>query len=226
MKIVFLGDSLTWGGYGGNVIAYLADELPQHTLINDGVGGNTVVNLLRRLDEALAHTPDAIFVMVGGNDAVSYCFPATRPYYRSAQGIADGFVSPQVFVDTYRELLTQLSLNHVLAWVATEPVEYNPTLIATMADYNQRLIALVNSMNIPLLDLAAEFMPQSAPERPPLDLGFIQEIGRREASGWDDYEAEREHLGYSYSFDGLHLTPSSAQRMAKRIAAFIKKQVS
>lgn len=225
MKILFLGDSLTWGEYGGNFVTRVADKLPQHTIVNDGVGGNTVVNLLRRLGQALAQKPDAIFIMVGGNDAVSYVFPDTRPYYRSAQGIAEGFVTPQVFADTYRELLTQIGLNRVLAWVATEPTEYNPTLIATMAEYNTRLKNIALSLNVPLLDLAAQFTPPSAPDRPPLNLGFIQEIGRREANGWNNYEAERQRLGYHYTFDGLHLTPASAEKFATMIATFIEKQV-
>ena len=53
MKITFLGDSLTWGGYGGNFVEYVADQLPDHTIVNAGVGGDTVINLLRRLDEVL-----------------------------------------------------------------------------------------------------------------------------------------------------------------------------
>ena len=78
MKIVFLGDSLTWGGYGGDFVAEVDRRLPQHTIVNAGVGGNTVINLLNRLDSVLDQEPDGVFVMVGGNDAISYSQPQTR----------------------------------------------------------------------------------------------------------------------------------------------------
>ena len=51
MRIVFLGDSLTWGGYGGDFVAEVAARLPEHAILNAGVGGDTVINLLRRVDE-------------------------------------------------------------------------------------------------------------------------------------------------------------------------------
>ena len=68
--------------------------MPEHELINAGVGGNTVINLLRRVDEdVLSHQPDAVFLMVGGNDAISNNQPKTRSYYRQAMGIPKGVVT-------------------------------------------------------------------------------------------------------------------------------------
>ena len=96
MRIVCFGDSLTWGEYGGSYVDELARLLPQHTFVNAGVGGDMVVNLLRRLDEdVIAQTPDAAFVMVGGNDAVAYTYPATRPYYTQVKKIPNGFITPR-----------------------------------------------------------------------------------------------------------------------------------
>jgi lysophospholipase L1-like esterase len=86
MRIVFLGDSLTWGGYGGNFVDAVQKQMPEHEIINAGVAGDTVVNLLRRVENVLTETkPDALFVMVGGNDATSYSQPKTRGYYRKVK---------------------------------------------------------------------------------------------------------------------------------------------
>src|SRR5689334_16774000 len=132
MRIVFLGDSLIWGGYGGNFVAEVARLLPEHTMINAGHGGNTVVNLQRRLDDVLGHDdavgekPDGVFVMIGGNDAIAYSQPATRRYYRRVQKLPNGFITPDEFSRAYRDLLTGLQLAHVLAWVGLEPTEYSP----------------------------------------------------------------------------------------------------
>lgn len=221
MKIVFLGDSLTWGGYGGNFVDEVQRLHPDHEFINEGHGGNTVINLLRRIEDVLARDPDGIFVMIGGNDAISASQPATRPYYEQVQKIADGYVTPQQFEQAYRDLLTQIQVSHVLAWVGLPPAEHNPTVVETTQQYNDIARRVANSFNIETLDLMAHFAPDEIVERSPLNIGTINLIGKRAQSGWSDYATEREKGGFTYTFDGLHLTPESAQEMAKIIAAFL-----
>lgn len=224
MKIVFLGDSLTWVGYGGSYFEELVKLLPEHELINAGVGGNTVVNLLRRADEdVLAHEPDAVFVMVGGNDAVSYSQPKTRSYYRQAMELEDGVVTPEQFERAYRDLLTKLQLAHAVVWIGLEPNEYNPTTVDALRDYNARVKEIARSFNVPVLDLMEEFPPVDVPERPPLGIEFILTIGAREKRGWTDYESARAAGNFTFTFDGLHLTPETAKQVAQLIAAFIRE---
>jgi lysophospholipase L1-like esterase len=226
VKLVFLGDSLTHGGYGGNWVAGVAAALPQHTIINEGIGGDTVVNLLERAETVLeAHLPDAVFVMVGGNDAVSYTMPDTRAYYRSAKKVLpDGMVDPQRFAADYRALLTLLQLRHVLTFAGLPPTEYNAALMSARREYNQIMAEIAQGLGVPTLDLAAHFMPHTPVERGPVTLAFIQEIGRRMAAGFDDFEGERQRLGYSYTFDGMHLTPAAAQRMSALVVDFLRQQ--
>lgn len=224
MKIVFLGDSLTWVGYGGSYFEELVKLLPEHELINAGVGGNTVVNLLRRADEdVLAHEPDAVFVMVGGNDAVSYSQPKTRSYYRQAMALEDGMVTPEQFEQAYRDLLTKLQLAHAVVWIGLEPNEYNPTTVDALRDYNARVKQIARSFNVPVLDLMEAFPPVDVPERSPLGIEFILTIGAREKRGWTDYESARAAGNFTFTFDGLHLTPETAKQVAQLIAAFIRE---
>lgn len=224
MKIVFLGDSLTWGGYGGNFVAEVARRLPTHTIINAGVGGNTVVNLNRRLEsDVLAHQPDGVFVMVGGNDSTSYSQPETRVYYEQAQALPGGHVTPVQFAQEYRELVSRLLLEHVQVWVATQPKEYNPATVQAMRDFNASVCDIARSLHVPLLDLDARLSPDSAavPDRPALGLAYITLIGRRVSSHWADYEAERQRGGFTYSFDGIHFTPETARQVAAWIVEFL-----
>lgn len=223
MKIVCLGDSLTWVGYGGSYFQELVKLLPEHEFINAGVGGNTVVNLLRRVDEdVIAHAPDAVFVMVGGNDAVSFSQPKTRSYYRQAQEIPDGVVTPEQFESTYRELLTRLQLAHIVPWVGLEPCEYNPDVVAAFRDYNERARSVARAFNVPVLDLMEHFPPEDVPERPPLAIDYILTIGAREKRGWHDYEGAQQAGSFRFTFDGLHLTPATARKAAELIAEFIR----
>lgn len=226
MKIVFLGDSLTWGGYGGNFVNAVADQLPEHTIDNAGVGGDTIVNLYERYEAVIdAHEPDAMFVMVGGNDAASYTMPDTRIYYRSNKKVSDGIVSPERFERTYRDLLTDLQLHHIVTFVGLAPTEYNPTLKQAKHQFNQIAHKVASSLNIPVLDLEKPFAVESIPDRDPVDLKFIQDIGYRVSSGWSDFEAEREKYGYTYTFDGMHLLPSAAEKMGQIVADFLKDQL-
>ncbi|MBE0689291.1 MAG: hypothetical protein IH587_04120, partial [Anaerolineae bacterium] len=192
MRIVCLGDSLTWGGYGGNYVEVLARLRPEHTFINAGVGGDTVLNLLRRLEgDVLRHSPDAVFVMVGGNDAISYIYPATRRYYLQAKQIAEGYVTPDQFEQNYRDLLTRLQLAHVLPWVGLQPSEYNRTLVDVLQQFNDRAAIAARAHNIPTLDLMQPLTPSTLTERPPFTMDDINLIGRRVKAHWDDYETAR-----------------------------------
>jgi lysophospholipase L1-like esterase len=222
MKIVFFGDSLTWGGYGGSFVAEIKELLPDHEIINAGAGGNTVVNLLRRLDDdVLAHEPEGVFVMVGGNDALSYSQPETRPYYRRSQSIPDGVVDEDTFTKNYRELLNRLQLARVQTWIGLPPAEYNPEMVETLRRYNNHAREIAQSMNLPVLDLMEKLVPEDIAERPDINLRAINNIGERQEEGWDDYTAERERNGFTFSFDGVHFTPETAQRVARLVAEFL-----
>lgn len=222
MKIVFLGDSLTWGGYGGNFVTEVAHRLPDHTIVNAGEGGDTVINLLERVDSVLEQQPDGIFVMVGGNDAISHRQPETRRYYRRAKKIPDGMVTPEIFAKTYRDLLTHIQLKHVLTWVGLPPIEYNPDVVETVRQYNHLANEAAKAFNIPVLDLMTRFAPTKIPDRPPLNQEVINLIGERSRSGWSDFETERQHGGFTFTFDGLHLMPDTAEQVAEVIVEFLE----
>lgn len=223
MRILFFGDSLTWGGYGGSYVQHIKKLLPDDDIINAGVGGNTVINLLDRLEsDVLSYDPDGVFVMVGGNDSISYAQPKTRPYYEQVQNIPHGIVDPDLFAQTYRELLSQLQLNHVQTWIGLPPKEYNPATVQAMEQYNAIAADAARSFNVPTLDLMTHFKPQHIPERPEIDLGFINLIGKRVSSNWNDFENERRRGEFTFTFDGLHFTEDAARRAAELIAQFIK----
>ncbi|MBM7871133.1 lysophospholipase L1-like esterase [Clostridium pascui] len=71
MKIVCIGDSLTYG-YGvpkENSWIHLASEISNNTFINSGLNGDTTSGMLFRLEEDLiALNPDKAFIMGGTND--------------------------------------------------------------------------------------------------------------------------------------------------------------
>jgi hypothetical protein len=107
----------------------------------------------------------------------------------------------------------------------TAPTEYNRALIETKQEYNERARTVATSLNTPILDLDALFTPRNPIEREPLDVDFIQQIGARVSSGWQDFEAERQKWGYVYTFDGMHILPATALEFANHIVPFLKKHL-
>jgi lysophospholipase L1-like esterase len=59
--VVFLGDSITYGGNWGELF-------PDSPVENRGIGGDSTRGLLRRLDQVIALKPSQIFLMIGTND--------------------------------------------------------------------------------------------------------------------------------------------------------------
>ncbi|MBI1278707.1 MAG: hypothetical protein GC179_11325 [Anaerolineaceae bacterium] len=221
MKIAFLGNSLVEGSYGGNFVKEVAARLPQHSIINAGQNGNTILNLLARLDDLLEQEPDIIFVFCGGNDAISYSQPDTRRYYERVMKIPGGVVTPDQFRTYFRDLLIRIQAAQVVAYVGLSPMEQNPKVAEAMREYNQIAAEVCRALNVPTLDLMKALNPATIPERPALSQKTINLIGQRVASGWKDYESERQQGGYTYSFDGLHLTPESAVKVAEMVVGLL-----
>lgn len=221
MKIAFFGNSLVEGSYGGNFVSQVAARLPQHSIINAGQNGNTILNLLGRLDDLLAQEPEIIFVFCGGNDAISSSQPETRRYYERVMKVPGGAVMPDQFRSHFRELLTRIKLAQVVAYVGLAPMEHNPAVATAMQQYNQIAAEVCGSLNVPTLDLMTALNRAHIPERPALTQATINLIGQRVTSGWKDYAAERERGGYTYSFDGLHLTPEAAVEVADKVVKFL-----
>lgn len=223
MKVVFLGASLTEGVYGGNYVKAAAAHLPEHTLINRGVGGSTVNKLYERVEKVIADAPDACFILSGSNDALAYAFPATRPYYKSQQGLPDGYLEPEAYGSLYRDILTELTLNHILVLVGLPPMEYNPTAYAAMQLFNGQTRPIAESFGAPIFDFGEYFRAAHLPDRPPLSLQTVFQIGDRVKAGWADYDAEQQRGGFDYTFDGIHFTPSAAAQAGHYLADWLKR---
>lgn len=223
MRIVFLGASLTEGIYGGNYVDRVAHNLPNHEIINLGLGGSTMNRIATRLEDAIEREPDAAFILAGSNDAIAYSQPKTRPYYKHSQDLPDGFLTPEAFGQLYRDLLVELQLAHIQPLIGLPPLEYNPEVAAASDLFNQQAVEAASAYNVPVLDLNPLLMPETIPDRPALDLRTVFVIGDRTKSGWSDYEAEQQRGGYTYSFDGIHFMPATAERVGDVITNFLRK---
>jgi len=73
LKIVCLGDSITWGfpfGPSASWVTMLGNTLGME-VINQGINGNTTGDMLRRFDRAvISYEPTHVIIMGGSNDVL------------------------------------------------------------------------------------------------------------------------------------------------------------
>jgi lysophospholipase L1-like esterase len=222
-RLVCFGNSLVAGTYGGNFVAQLMVLRVDDLVINAGQTGNTIFNLLHRLEtDVLTQQPDSgVLILAGGNDAISWSQPETRPYYARAMQVPDGVVTPQQYQAAFRELLERIQAAQIRSWVILPPLEYNLETAQAMWDYNAIMAEICSDIGVPTFDLYTALMPQTIPERPPLDMQDIRRIGQRIDSGWNDYETAWREGGFTYSFDGIHFRKSTAMRVATLLSDFL-----
>jgi acyl-CoA thioesterase I len=223
MRLIFFGDSLTHGSYGVNFVEKVAAALPQHQFINAGVNGDTSLNLFRRVqDDVIEHKPDGCFIMVGINDAVSYVEPGSRPYYRVAKGVKGGQISPIFFRENLRAIFSKLAFARIKIWVALPPIEYRPETVAALREMNNLTRELCAEMKIPILDIMSQLAPTDIPARPPMGLADYRRNLMVGIVGERIYEKLRTEGGYTYTFDGIHLSEQGANRIAELVTPFLK----
>jgi lysophospholipase L1-like esterase len=223
MKIIFFGDSLTQGTFGASYVDKVAAAMRGHHFINQGVNGDTSLNLFRRVDQdVIAERPDGVFVMIGVNDAVSSVEPQSHLYYRFMKRLPQGQVSPVSFRENMRALLGKLIAAQIKSWVALPPIEYRPEQVKMLRQMNDYAAGVCREFNIPVLDLMATLTPKDIPARNPVGISTYQRNLLIQLGLDRDHERHRSAGGFTYSFDGIHLTEAGAQRMADLIVPFLQ----
>jgi lysophospholipase L1-like esterase len=222
-RLMCFGNSLVEGSYGGNFVAQLMVLRLDNLVLNAGKTGHTIFNLLNRVEsDVLAQQPDAgVLILAGGNDAISWSQPETRPYYARAMQVPEGMVTPEQYQVAFRDLLLRIQAAQVRSWVILPPLEYNLVTAQAMWDYNAIMADICVSLGVPTFDLYTALMPQTIPERPPLGMQEIRLIGKRIDSGWNDYDTAWREGGFTYSFDGIHFRPNTAMRVATLLSTFL-----
>ncbi|MGZ3678411.1 MAG: SGNH/GDSL hydrolase family protein [Ktedonobacterales bacterium] len=246
MRVLFLGDSLTEGIDGAcylNVVRERLDavrtcdaRLSEIELIGAGVGGDTVVNLARRLaSDVTPHQPDWVVIQVGVNDCGTLLLRRSLPtrrtihgyrYFVGYKGIREA-ITPQRFAEGLRVLVDAIR-TQTLAQVAIcsptivgeLPRTYAWRLLDRYADVTRYIAA---ERNCHLIDVHAAFVQAVAelPKRPlaawPVDIWRRHRSGPRGA----DYTTLARLRGYSLVYDGRHLTRRGAEVMASPIVDWL-----
>lgn len=104
-KIVVIGDSWVQGDMGNTVqrepiTTQLQLELPSSTIVNSGIGGQKIWDMLARFDaDVAAHAPSHVVIVTGTNECYS---PASATF--DPTGIDDFFLHIQKMIARVREI--------------------------------------------------------------------------------------------------------------------------
>lgn len=221
--LVCFGDSITEGVIGGSYVALLRQWLPDTRIINAGINGDTVLNLLRRVErDVIAHNPDAVMIMVGLNDSgATYGEPvARRLFYPYVKYVREPLAPPQ-FARYYRQLIAcirERTHAQIVLCTLTTLGEHPDDRIQTYVDaYDYVIRGIAIQDGLPLIDVRAAFL--AAMHAEPRN-GKPYWLGTALADMWrvrrgHTYEQLREQRGFRLLCDGVHLSDAGAQLVAE-----------
>jgi lysophospholipase L1-like esterase len=235
LRIVFLGDSLTEGTHGASYLAVLRSKLAQTPalsdveLINAGVGGDTVANLLRRVaTDVTPRDPNWVVVLIGANDSTTWLirrglwrpivFWRTRRYFAREKGVS-GAITPQRFEVGLRALVADLRARiHARIALCTPPpqgVAPRSPRWRLMARYAEAIRRIAVEMDCDLIDLHARWSAAARvlPRRT-LRQRWRALLGALRGDGDADIEALARERGYILTFDGVHFSACGAMLAA------------
>jgi lysophospholipase L1-like esterase len=149
--VVFLGDSITYGGDWSKLF-------PDSPVENRGIGGDTTLGLLNRLDQVIKLKPTEIFLMIGTNDL---CYNRTRPeiianYRRILERFRKELPNTKVYVENVLPFNDQLFPSRGLR-KNDEIRKLNAELRQLAADFRDPYLDLATAFTGPDGRLPAEY---------------------------------------------------------------------
>jgi lysophospholipase L1-like esterase len=236
-RIVFFGDSLTAGRDGASYLALLKEKvvcdgaLREVELINAGVGGDTVVNLARRIaQDVVPHQPDWVVVFIGVNDHRTWYVRHVVPtygtyhswrYFRDEKQVRGG-ISPERFADGLRAVVDQLALRTSARVALCTPATVGESLTSSawrlLDRYAGAVQTVASERGCQLIDLHSVFAAELA-QLPPRPL-----LRKVRAPFVDDQDREllAAARGYQLTYDGIHFTRRGAALVADAMCAWLR----
>jgi lysophospholipase L1-like esterase len=228
MKIACYGDSLTRGFPGVSYIQRMRRMAPEHTILNYGRGGDTVLSLLYRIDRRdLVRPVDAAVLWVGVNDVLLRLSPLGSLSRRiMGQSPAQ---NEDVFRCCYAALLTLIA-PHTPRLIAVLPLcigedlhnPWNQTLAGLGAIVKEEAERFANTHILDLRPAAAGILRGKpvAPYKPKDLLHMILDLFTLTTDAAVDRAAAKR--GLHLTLDGVHLNTTGARLAATHILAALE----
>ncbi len=229
--LLCLGDSLTHGHVGASWVEMLRTRFAsrRRLVANGGINGQQAWNVGQRLEEALACQPDAAVLLIGSNDVMAAERPARAASYKRQNKLPQTPDLPWS-IGELRALVPRLrAAVPRVALCTIPPLGDDPQHpITELVDrYNAVVRELALEHDCVLLDVHAALTPLLSPREVPYEgsltrvamiVGKVTLAHYLLGRSWDSIAAG---TGYGATAEGMHLTETSAQRVAELVAAFL-----
>ncbi len=239
--VLCLGDSLTRGNCSASYTEELSTRFEKSGIrvVNGGINGDMVHDVLARLNGVLAAapSPDAITILIGTNDANSTLDPNVAQ--RALENPAAGRIPVEpVYRALYAELIERLKkdTDAPIILISIPPIGEVPG----SAEWNRsaeyaaavREIAAAESCDyVPFFEmLSARILenppnPESFPNHEEWSKGMRSAVLRRHVLG-EDYDTIGAVRGYRYHSDQLHLNEDAILILADALEPVIRKAIA
>lgn len=232
-RVLFLGDSLTQGSVSFNYVEQLQRSLPCYQFINGGTNGDLAHNLLKHMRKIEALQPSIIYIMIGTNDVLSKLSLIDRIYFMVTRSLLS-VPSENAYAFAVEKVIRKINSISPRSRVAFLPIPYfesnnSSSQINTYVDeYNTKLKALAIQYNITYIEIdfglcKGNVISKSTGIRPRLLWGI--NIYR---SAWLLFKKDlrphevSQHLGYSWTTDGIHLNSDIGLRIVDMLQNHIQ----
>ena len=232
--IACIGDSLTHGNIGQSWVEYLRKEFPDDIFLNEGINGNTVWQVLQRLDPILKLKPDIVILMIGSNDAMGSFDKKSGIRYMRDNNLPE-IPTLVKYKEQISELISKLSNVPKIGVCSIPPIgENKDSLINNHVErFNDSIKAAANLNNIELLPVSDEIWSDISKRTYSLKKDYDSNaipLMRRIFSGiyhhylfkksWNDIAKVK---GQWILFDQIHLNERGAEIVFKLVKKFISK---
>ena len=231
--VACIGDSLTHGNIGDCWVENLRREFPEDTFLNEGINGDVVWQVNKRIEPIINCSPDMIILMIGSNDAMASFNKKSGQRYKSNNKLPE--------IPTFRnyqkllpKLLDRLNGTSKIAICTLPPIGENKdsAINQYVKKFNDFIELTANNKNINLIPVSNllwdELSKRTYPVKSDYDPNSLPII-RRIYGGmmhhyifkksWDEIAKSK---GQWLLFDQIHL----GGRAAKILFNATKKYIS
>ena len=233
--IACIGDSLTHGNIGQSWVDYLRKGFPNDVFLNEGINGNTVWQVIQRVDPILACKPDIVILMIGSNDAMGSFNEKSGLRYKRNNNLPEA-PSFEKYKEQLPELIEKIGDQSKIAICTLPPIgeNVNSEVNKHVNQFNDYIKMTVTQKNLSLMPVSDAIWSDIQSRTYPLKLEYNSKamplLMKRILGGifhhylfkksWNDISRAK---GQWILFDQIHLNERGAEIVYKLAKDYISK---
>ena len=230
--IACIGDSLTHGNIGECWVESLRNEYPGDTVLNEGINGDVVWQVNKRIEPIINCNTDIIILMIGSNDAMASFNKKSGERYKSKNNLPE-IPTFENYQKLLPKLLDKLNGTSKIAICTLPPIgeKKDSAINEHIRKFNDFIELTANNKNITLIPVSnllwddlskrtypvkSDYDPNSLPIIRRIYGGMIHHYIFKKS--WDEIAKSK---GQWLLFDQIHLGERAAKILFKKKKKYI-----